>query len=47
MAAYLESSPRDPLAAEECSRRAASMADEAAPKKVNLVLALVSVTRAG
>ena len=47
MAAYLESSPRDPLAAEECSRRAASMADEAAPKKVILMLASVSVTQDG
>ena len=34
VAAYLESSPRDPLAAEESSRKAASRVNEAAPRKV-------------
>lgn len=34
VAAYLESSPRDPLAAEESSRKAANRVNEAAPRKV-------------
>lgn len=35
VAAHLESAPRDPLAAEESSRKASGRVNEAAPPKVN------------